>query len=93
MEARKKETRPRVYRVALPDGQVVLFMPCPRKVKGTRGHNPDNHYAARRSPMRDARRQIGPISGRQWVKFRKFGSKAYRAFKNQQTMGGIINDG
>lgn len=69
----------------------VMFLRSLRKAKETRGHHPDNKYAQWRSPMRDARRKIGPISGRQWVKFRKFGSKAYRAFKNQQTMGGIID--
>lgn len=68
-----------------------MFLPCPRKVKGTRGHHPDNVYAQWRSPMRDARRQISFISGRQWVKFRKFGSKAYRAFK-AKSLEGIIND-
>lgn len=71
---------------------IFLFMPCPRKLKGMRGHHPNNDYATWRSPMRDARRQVGPISGRQWVKFRKFGSKAYRAFKAKQLMEGIINE-
>ena len=70
----------------------VLFLRSPRKLPGTRGHNPDTQYARWRSPMRDARRQVGPISGRQWVKFRKFGSKAYRAFKAKQSMEGIINE-
>ena len=70
----------KIYRVALPDGQIVLFLPCPRKLKGTRVHHPDNHYAHYRSAMREARRKVSPISGRQWVKFRKFGAKAYREY-------------
>ena len=68
----------------------VMFLSSLRKEKGTRGHNPTNRYALWRSPMRDARRQVGPISGRQWVKFRKFGQKAYKKFMEQKTLGGMI---
>ena len=69
----------------------VRFLQSPRKTKGSRGHNPANQYAAWRNPMREARRKIGWPSGRQWVKFRKFGSKAYRNFKASGA-GGAIND-
>ena len=67
----------------------VMFLPCPRKPKGTRGHNFLNTYAMWRNPMRDARRKVGPISGRQWVKFRKFGAKAYRKYILDRESRGI----
>jgi hypothetical protein len=73
------------------EGWVIRFLPSPRKAPGTRGHNPDNQYAAWRSPMRDARREVGWPSGRQWVKFRKFGSKAYRKHLASGA-GGAINE-
>ncbi len=66
-----------------------MFLVSPRKVPGTRGHNPANQYAAWRNPMRDARRKLSPISGRQWVKFRKFGSKAYRQLVLEQETRGM----
>lgn len=70
----------------------VMFLRSPRKEKDKRGHHPDNQYAVWRSTMREARRKVGHLSGRQWVRFRKFGAKAYRAFKAKQLMEGIISD-
>lgn len=70
----------------------VMFLRSPRKEKGKRGHHPDNKYALWRSPMREARRKVGHLSARQWVRFRKFGAKAYRAFKAKQLTEGIINE-
>jgi len=67
----------------------VQFLRSPRKVKDTRGHNPENKYAFWRSPMREARRAVGWISGRQWAKFRKFGQKAYRKYQAQGAGGAI----
>ena len=67
----------------------VRFLRCPRKLKATRGHNPDNKYAKWRNPLRDARRKFGKISGRQWVKFRKYGQKAYRQYVKTQTDRGM----
>ena len=68
----------------------VMFLRSPRKQPGTRGHNPDNQYATWRAPMREARRKLGWPSGRQWVKFRKFGTKAYKKYQEEKTMGGLI---
>ena len=68
---------------------MIRFLWCPRKAAGTRGHNPENEYAAWRSPLRDARRKLGWPSGRQWRKFRKFGQKAYRQHVATQTDRGI----
>ena len=70
---------------------MIRFLPSPRKAPGTRGHNPDNQYAQWRSPMREARRSVGWPSGRQWIKFRKFGSKAYRAYRDS-CAGGTISE-
>ena len=70
----------------------VRFLRSPRRAKGTRGHNPDNQYATWRSPMREARRKIGWLTGRQWVKFRKFGQKMYRKMQDAKTMGGMIDN-
>lgn len=94
MEAPKKEEapKPKMYRAVDEHGMIYTFLPCPRKAKGTRGHHPMNVYANFRSTIREARKQIGPISGRQWVKFRKFGSKAYRAWKAKQLTEGILNE-
>ena len=74
----------------------VMFLPCPRKVKGTRGHNPENKYAAWRSPKRLLRRQLikaGVIlaSGRAWVKYKKSAQKAYRQYQTDETMGGMLD--
>jgi len=89
MEAPKKEKRPKVYRVVDKHGMIFTFLPSPRKLRGTRGHNPENHYAGWRAPLREARRQIGWQTGRQWRKFRKFGMKAYRKHIATQTDRGI----
>jgi len=70
--------------------RTVLFLPCPRKNPGTRGHNPNNEYAKWRNPLRDARRKLAPISGRQWVKFRKFGQKAWKKMQEEKTLGGML---
>ena len=89
MEAPKKETPPKVYKAVDRHGMIYLFMPSPRKTRGTRGHNPLCRYAEFRSPMREARREVQWPSGRQWVKFRKFGLKAYRKHVALQTDRGI----
>jgi hypothetical protein len=73
----------------------VMYLPCPRKLKDTRGHHPDNEYAKWRSPKRSLRRQLvtaGVIlkSGRSWIKYRKSAAKAYRQYQDDQTMGGIL---
>lgn len=52
---------------------------------------PASKYMPWRNPMRDARRQMGWPSGRQWVKVRKFGAKAYRKFKASGA-GGTISE-
>lgn len=70
----------------------VLFLRSPRKTKGTRGHNPDNKYAIWRAPLREARRKMGWPLGRQWVKFRKFGSKAYKKFVAAKAERGIVEN-
>ncbi len=67
----------------------IRFLRSPRKLKENRGHNPDNKYAVWRNPMREARRKIRWPSGRQWVKFRKFGSKAYRRHILEQEARGM----
>lgn len=67
----------------------VMFLRSPRKAKGTRGHNPECKYAAWRSPMREARRKLGWPTGRQWVKFRKFGTKAYKKWQAEGAGGTI----
>ena len=97
MDIPKKEETPKVYRVALPNGQVVLFVPCPRKLKGTRGHNPENHYARWRSPRRSLRRQLtkaGVIlhSGRAWRRYKKDAKRMYRAYQQDATLGGMLDD-
>ena len=75
---------------------MVKFLPCPRQKEGTRGHNPDNVYAQWRSPKRSLRRQLtkaGVIlrSGRSWVKYKKSAQKAYRQYKQDETMGGLLD--
>ena len=68
----------------------VMFLRSPRKADGTRGHHPDNSYAVWRNPLRDARRKLGGMSGRQWTLFRKYGQKAWRQMQRETTMGGTI---
>ena len=67
----------------------VRFLRSPRKAKGARGHNPEATYASWRAPMREARRAIGWLTGRQWIKFRKFGTKAYRQHQASFTDRGM----
>lgn len=67
-----------------------MFLRSPCKEPGARGHHPDNQYAKWRNPLRDARRKFGKISGRQWVKFRKYGQKAFKKYQEEKTMGGLI---
>lgn len=85
------DRRPQALKGVDRHGMIFIFLPCPQKAEDSRGHNPNNTYATWRNPMRDARRQVGWPSGRQWRKFRKFGQKAYRAYQEAQTMGGIID--
>jgi len=87
--------KPTAYRVADRHGMIFLFLPTPRKAKGTRGHHPKNAYATWRSPKRLLRRQLikaGVIlrSGRSWVKYKKSAQKAYRQYKQDETMGGLL---
>lgn len=90
VEAPQPEKKKTIYKMVDKYGMIFFFLPSPRKLKGTRGHNPDNQYAAYRSPMRDARRQVNWPGGRQWVKFRKFGAKAYRKWKSEQL--GVVSE-
>ncbi len=89
MDKPKKEKRLKVYRVVDKYGMIFTYLPCPRKLRGTRGHNPDNKYAFWRKPMREARRKIGWLTGRQWRKFRKFAGLAYRQHVKTQTDRGM----